>query len=147
MQRSAGHPTIGGGNHRWCAIQHARRNIALRTGMIFALAAVVGAYLGGLTAGWFEGTTLLLLFAGMMLTTSVMMFRVAATSSHGRGACLWPGACRGCCRGFLYRHGGCRRWIHDCSRSGAAGRYAHASGHRYIAHDHDLKVVCRICGL
>ena len=58
------------------AIQHARKgNIAYRTGMVFALAAVVGAFLGGLTAGWFSGTTLLLLFAGMMLTTSVMMFR------------------------------------------------------------------------
>jgi len=57
-------------------VQHARKgNIALRTGAIFAVTAMAGAYAGGLTAGWFAGETLLLLFAGMMLITSVMMFR------------------------------------------------------------------------
>ena len=57
-------------------VQHARRgNIALRTGAIFAGTAMLGAYGGGLTAGWFSGGTLLLLFAAMMLITSVMMFR------------------------------------------------------------------------
>ena len=58
------------------AIQHARKgNIALRTGTIFAVTAMLGAYFGGRSAGWFEGSTLLMLFAGMMLITSVMMFR------------------------------------------------------------------------
>ena len=57
-------------------VQHARRgNIALRTGAIFAVTAMIGAYGGGRTAGWFSGQTLLLLFAAMMLITSVMMFR------------------------------------------------------------------------
>ena len=65
-------------------IQHARRgNIALRTGAVFAVTAMLGAYGGGLTAGWFSGETLLLFFAAMMLITSVMMFR-------GRGGDLQP---------------------------------------------------------
>jgi uncharacterized membrane protein YfcA len=58
------------------AIQHAfKGNIAFRTGTIFAATAMLGAYLGGLAAVWFSGRTLLILFAGMMLVTSVMMFR------------------------------------------------------------------------
>ena len=58
------------------AIQHARRgNIALRTGAFFAVSAMVGAFAGGLTAGWFSGDTLLILFAAMMLITAIMMFR------------------------------------------------------------------------
>jgi uncharacterized protein len=58
------------------AVQHARKgNIDLRTGVLFAVTAMAGAYGGGLAAHWFSGTTLLLLFAAMMLTTSVMMFR------------------------------------------------------------------------
>ena len=36
---------------------------------------MLGAYLGGLAAGWFSGTTLLLLFAGMMVFTALAMFR------------------------------------------------------------------------
>lgn len=56
--------------------QHARRgNVEWRTGLIFALTAMVGAYGGGLSAQWFSGTTLLLLFAGMMIITALMMLR------------------------------------------------------------------------
>lgn len=58
------------------AIQHARRgNVDFRTGTVFALTAMTGAYGGGHAANWFEGSTLLILFAAMMLTTAVMMFR------------------------------------------------------------------------
>jgi uncharacterized protein len=57
-------------------IQHARRgNVEWRTGSVFAATAMVGAYGGGLAADWFSGTTLLLLFAGMMVVTALMMFR------------------------------------------------------------------------
>ena len=57
-------------------VQHARRgNVEWRTGAIFATVAMVGAYGGGLSAEWFSGTTLLLLFAGMMGFTGIAMFR------------------------------------------------------------------------
>lgn len=57
-------------------IPHARRgNVEWRTGAIFSATAMAGAYLGGLAADLFTGTSLLLLFAGMMVVTAVMMFR------------------------------------------------------------------------
>ncbi len=57
-------------------IPHARRgNVDWRTGAIFSGTAMAGAYLGGLAADWFSGTTLLLLFAGMMVVTALAMFR------------------------------------------------------------------------
>jgi uncharacterized protein len=57
-------------------IAHARRgNVEWRTGAVFSATAMTGAYLGGLGADWFSGTTLLLLFAGMMVVTSLAMFR------------------------------------------------------------------------
>ena len=56
--------------------RHARQgNVAWRTGTVFAVTAMVGAYGGGLAADWFSGTVLLMLFALMMLVTSVMMLR------------------------------------------------------------------------
>jgi uncharacterized protein len=56
--------------------QHARRgNVEWRTGFIFAITAMIGAYGGGFAAHWFSGTTLLMLFAGMMLITALMMLR------------------------------------------------------------------------
>lgn len=57
-------------------IPHARRgNVDWRTGAIFSGTAMAGAYLGGLAADWFSGTTLLLLFAAMMVVTALAMFR------------------------------------------------------------------------
>ena len=56
--------------------RHARQgNVAWRTGMVFAVTAMAGGYGGGLAADWFSGTVLLMLFALMMLVTSVMMLR------------------------------------------------------------------------
>ena len=64
-------------------IPHARRrHVEWRTGAIFSGTAMAGAYLGGLAASAFSGTTLLLLFAGMMVVTGLAMFR-------GRGE--WKG--------------------------------------------------------
>jgi uncharacterized protein len=55
---------------------HARNgNVDWKTGGIFSGMAMAGGYLGGLAADWFSGTTLLLLFAGMMVITSLAMFR------------------------------------------------------------------------
>jgi uncharacterized membrane protein YfcA len=57
-------------------IPHARRgNVDWRIGAIFSGTAMAGAYLGGLAADWFSGTTLLLLFAAMMVVTALAMFR------------------------------------------------------------------------
>lgn len=57
-------------------VPHARRgNVEWRTGGMFAATAMAGAYLGGLAADLFSGTTLLLLFAGMMVVTALAMFR------------------------------------------------------------------------
>ena len=42
-------------------------------GAVFSATAMVGAYLGGLGAQWFEGDTLLILFAVMMVLTGVAM--------------------------------------------------------------------------
>ena len=50
-------------------IQHARRgNVEWRTGLTFALTAMIGAYGGGRIAQAFDGKTLLLLFVAMMAT-------------------------------------------------------------------------------
>jgi hypothetical protein len=57
-------------------VPHARKgNLEWRTGSVFAVTAMIGAYFGGLAADWFSGTTLLLLFAAMMVVTSLAMFR------------------------------------------------------------------------
>ena len=57
-------------------LPHARRGqVEWRTGAIFSATAMAGAYLGGLAAHWFSGTTLLLLFASMMVVTALAMFR------------------------------------------------------------------------
>ena len=55
-------------------IPHARRgHVDWKTGAVFSATAMVGAYLGGLGAQWFEGETLLILFAVMMILTGVAM--------------------------------------------------------------------------
>lgn len=57
-------------------VQHARAgNVDWRTGLVFGGAGMAGAYAGGLLAGLIPGTVLLMLFAGMMLATSIAMFR------------------------------------------------------------------------
>ena len=56
-------------------IPHARRgNVHWRTGAIFALTAMFGGFLGA-AADWFSGTTLLLLFAAMMVVTALAMLK------------------------------------------------------------------------
>lgn len=58
--------------------QHARAgNVRWRTGLIFGVVAMVGAYLGGLVAGYIPGSILLLLFAALMVATGVAMLRKA----------------------------------------------------------------------
>jgi uncharacterized protein len=55
-------------------IPHARRgHVNWKVGALFSVTAMTGAYLGGLAAKWFEGETLLILFAIMMILTGVAM--------------------------------------------------------------------------
>jgi uncharacterized membrane protein YfcA len=74
------------------AAQHARAgNVRMRTALVFGAAGMAGAYVGGRGAAWVDGRVLLLLFAGMMLVTSVAMWRgrrAAASPDAGRHAAL-----------------------------------------------------------
>lgn len=57
-------------------ISHARAgNVAWKTGLIFGLAGMAGAYGGGLVAAWIPARVLLVLFALMMVATAIAMFR------------------------------------------------------------------------
>ena len=56
--------------------RHARAgNVAWRTGVRFGLAGMAGALLGGLVGSLIPGTVLMILFAAMMIATSVAMIR------------------------------------------------------------------------
>ena len=58
------------------ALQHWRAgNIHLRTGLVFGTAGMAGAYIGGRAGAYIDGTLLLLLFAAMMVLTSIAMWR------------------------------------------------------------------------
>lgn len=58
------------------AWQHWRAgHVDLRTGTIFGSAGLAGAYLGARATAYIDGTLLLLLFAAMMLLTSLAMWR------------------------------------------------------------------------
>lgn len=57
-------------------VSHARHGrVRWRTGLIFGAAGVVGAFLGGILGGHLPGELLLVLFALMMVATSVAMIR------------------------------------------------------------------------
>lgn len=57
-------------------IGHARKgNVHWRTGLIFGVAAVVGAFGGGLAGGHIPGTILMIAFAVMMIATAAAMLR------------------------------------------------------------------------
>jgi uncharacterized membrane protein YfcA len=58
------------------AIQHARaKNIVWSVALVFALAGMLGAYVGGRMAAFIPATILLVLFAVMMLATALAMWR------------------------------------------------------------------------
>jgi uncharacterized membrane protein YfcA len=69
------------------AVQHARAgNLRVRTAVVFGAAGMVGAHLGGRAASLFDGSVLLLLFAGMMLATATAMWRGRRTASAAEPA-------------------------------------------------------------
>ena len=58
------------------AISHARAGrVQWRTGILFGLAGMAGAYVGGLLSQFIPGSILLLAFAAMMIATAVAMLR------------------------------------------------------------------------
>lgn len=57
-------------------ISHARAGrVRWRTGVIFGVSGMVGAFLGGLAGGFIPGAVLMVLFAIMMIATAVAMIR------------------------------------------------------------------------
>jgi uncharacterized membrane protein YfcA len=57
-----------------------------RTGLVFGAAGMAGAYLGGRAGAFVDGALLLVLFAAMMLLTSVAMWRGRRPPAAGAGA-------------------------------------------------------------
>ena len=67
------------------AARHAHGgNVCWRTGLVFGGVAMIGAYAGGLVAGYISGTTLLLVFIALMAVTGAAMLRTRSTSSAPR---------------------------------------------------------------
>ena len=58
------------------AVQHARAgNVRVREGLVFGMAGMVGAFLGGRVSALIDGGVLLLIFASMMTITALAMWR------------------------------------------------------------------------
>lgn len=71
---------VVGTTSAFAAINHARvGNVVWKAGLIFGGFAMGGAYLGGRLGQFIPGNVLLMLFAGLMLVTSVMMLRKKKT--------------------------------------------------------------------
>ncbi|WES63455.1 sulfite exporter TauE/SafE family protein [Microbacter sp. GSS18] len=67
-------------------VSHARAGrVAWRTGIIFGLAGMTGAFLGGILGGFIPGAILMLLFAAMMVATAIAMIR-GRKKNGGAGA-------------------------------------------------------------
>ncbi len=68
------------------AVTHARNGrVKWRTGLVFGLAGMAGAFLGGLAGGHIPGTVLMIAFALMMVATSLAMIRgrkVGSATAH-----------------------------------------------------------------
>ncbi len=67
---------VVGATSTMALVAHARdRNVSWRTGLVFGLFGMGGAFGGGLIAQFIPGTFLMLLFAALMLITSVAMLK------------------------------------------------------------------------
>ena len=67
---------VVGATSAMALLPHARSgNVVWRTGLVFGVFGMMGAYLGGLVAQFIPGGLLLILFALLMLVTGVMMLR------------------------------------------------------------------------
>lgn len=97
------------------AISHARAGrVQWRTGILFGLAGMAGAYVGGLLSRFVPGGILLLAFAAMMIATAIAMLRGrrntvgAAEAPHAMpvGKILLEGAVVGLVTGLVGAGGG-----------------------------------------
>lgn len=62
---------------------HARaRRVRWKTGLLFGIAGMVGAFTGGLIGDWIPGPVLMLLFATMMIATATAMIRGRTPSAN-----------------------------------------------------------------
>ncbi len=98
-------------------VSHARSGrVMWRTGLLFGLAGMVGAFVGGLVGGHAPGNWLLIAFALMMVATSLAMLRGRRTTpaaAHGRedgelplGRILLDGSVVGLVTGLVGAGGG-----------------------------------------
>jgi len=76
-----GAASTSGAIHHWRA-----GNVDFRTGLLFGAAGMTGAYIGGRVGAFLDGTLLLLLFACMMVLTSVAMWQGRRGRSPGASA-------------------------------------------------------------
>lgn len=73
---------VVGATSAFAVISHARAgNVAWGTGLLFGVAGMVGAFLGGKVASHLDGAVLLMLFAAIMLVTGVAMLRPRQAST------------------------------------------------------------------
>ncbi|GAB3597772.1 hypothetical protein CFAEC_01370 [Corynebacterium faecale] len=95
-------------------IAHARHgHVQWRTGLIFGVASMLGAFLGGLLGGFIPGTILLIAFALMMIATATAMLRsrkkqsgTSAKKSLPLGKILAEGLAVGLVTGLVGAGGG-----------------------------------------
>lgn len=67
---------IVGATSAFSVISHAKAGrVRWKTGIIFGLAGMAGAFAGGIAGGYIPGTVLMILFALMMVATSIAMIR------------------------------------------------------------------------
>jgi hypothetical protein len=95
------------------AYQHWRAgNVEIRTGLLFGAAGMTGAYIGGRIGAYLDGTLLLLLFASMMVLTSVAMWQgrrvrsASAPTKRATGRLVLQGLAVGSFTGLVGAGGG-----------------------------------------
>ena len=121
------------------AYQHWRAgNVELRTAMQFGAAGMAGSYLGARAGAFVDGTLLLLLFAAMMVLTSLAMWRGrrAASPATARDRAISRLLMQGFGVGPLHGARRCGRWLPDRAGAGALGGASHAGGRGNLPRHH-----------
>lgn len=70
-------------------LQARRGNVRLQTALVFGVASMIGAYVGGRVAAYVPGTVLLIGFAALMITTGVLMLRGGKAPAQTRKSAKW----------------------------------------------------------
>ena len=130
------------------AISHARAGrVQWRTGLVFGVAGMAGAYAGGLLARFIPGTVLLIGFAVIMIATAVAMLRGRKDVERRRRPAITAGVQdrargRGCRAGD--RPGRRRRRLPAGARARPAGWTADARCGGHLVGGHRDEVVRRL---